>query len=154
MKNSWRKCRLLYKEKSAKELWGATFMRLLHSLQPRRFSRAHGRIAMNKLLWFGLLILILTPSRAKAQSPFDGFWVRDLTTAQLPTKPTKYLLQNGVLRCDICHPPLDVKVDGQDHLIPSDDGCRNIAFHAMSSRQNCTVRIRASQVTRTILWSP
>ena len=83
---------------------------------------------MNKLFWFGLFMLLLAPSRAKAQSPFDGLWLRDLTRAQLPTKPTTSLLQNGVLHCEICRPPLDVKVDGQDHLIPSADACRNIAL--------------------------
>ena len=83
---------------------------------------------MNKLFWFGLFMLLLAPSRAKAQSPFDGFWLRDLTRAQLPKKPTTSLLQNGVLHCEICRPPLDVKLDGQDHLIPSGDACRNTAL--------------------------
>jgi hypothetical protein len=83
---------------------------------------------MNRLFWFGLFMLLLAPSRAKAQSPFDGFWLRDLTRAQLPKKSTTSMLQNGVLHCEICRPPLDVKVDGQDHLIPSGDACRNTAL--------------------------
>lgn len=84
---------------------------------------------MNKLLWFGLLMLLLSPSRGKAQRLFDGFWLMDLPNAQLPTKPVRILLQHGMLHCDICRPPLDVKVDGQDHLIPSGgDACRNIAL--------------------------
>jgi hypothetical protein len=38
---------------------------------------------MNKLFRFGLFMVLLARSRAKAQSPFDGFWLRDLTRAPL-----------------------------------------------------------------------
>lgn len=82
---------------------------------------------MKKLLWIVMLTLFVVPAVVKAQSAFDGFWIMDLTKAQLPTKATTYLLQNGVWHCDICRPPLDIKTDGQDYTIHSGDACREIA---------------------------
>ena len=42
---------------------------------------------MKKLLFFGLLMPLLMPVVAMAQSAFDGTWKVDLSKAQLPKKP-------------------------------------------------------------------
>jgi hypothetical protein len=72
---------------------------------------------MRKLLWFGLLISLLMPSLAMAQSAFDGTWKVDLNQAQLAKKPDVFLLQDGMYHCKTCVPPIDVKADGQDQKV-------------------------------------
>jgi len=72
---------------------------------------------MKKPLWFVLLVSLLTPGLAMAQSAFDGTWKVDLKTAQFPKKPEVYLLQNGMYHCKTCVPPIDIKADGQDQKV-------------------------------------
>ena len=65
----------------------------------------------------GLLVLILfSPLLAFAQSPFDGTWVID-TNAQLPQKPTEYLLAKGMFRCVGCNASPEIKADGHDQKV-------------------------------------
>ncbi len=72
---------------------------------------------MKKLLWFVLLASLLTPGLVMAQSVFDGTWKVDMKTAQFPTKPDVYLLQDGMYHCKTCVPPVDIKADGQDQKV-------------------------------------
>jgi hypothetical protein len=72
---------------------------------------------MKKLLWFGLLVALLMPALAMAQSIFDGTWKGDIKKAQMPKKPDVFLLQDGMFHCKTCVPPVDVKADGQDHKV-------------------------------------
>ena len=72
---------------------------------------------MKKLLWFVLLLALLTPGLAMAQSVFDGTWKVDMKTAQFPTKPDVYLLQNGMYHCKTCVPAIAIKADGQDQKV-------------------------------------
>lgn len=68
---------------------------------------------MKKLLF----LVLLTPLFAWSQTAFDGTWRLDLSKAQLPKKPDKYLLQSGTYKCETCAPPYEVKADGQDHKV-------------------------------------
>jgi hypothetical protein len=72
---------------------------------------------MKKLLWFGLLVVLLMPAVAIAQSAFDGTWKGDITKSQMPKKPDVLLVQDGMYHCKTCVPPVDVKADGQDHKV-------------------------------------
>jgi hypothetical protein len=72
---------------------------------------------MKKPLWFVLLLSVLTPGLAMAQSAFDGTWKVDLKTAQFPTKPDVYLLQDGMYHCKTCVPAIAIKADGQDQKV-------------------------------------
>src|SRR5260370_14285207 len=72
---------------------------------------------MKKPLPFVMLIFLLTPGLAMAQSAFDGTWKVDVKTAQFPTKPDVFLLQDGMYHCKTCVPPIDVKTDGQDQKV-------------------------------------
>lgn len=65
---------------------------------------------MKRLL---LLLGLLLPMFAAAQSPFDGTWKVDLAKSQPPKKPDTWDLQNGMFSCKSCVPPYDVKADGQ-----------------------------------------
>src|ERR1700731_1216394 len=74
--------------------------------------------AMKKLFLVGLLMLLLTPVLAAAQSAFDGTWKIEVNNAQFPKKPDVYLLQDGTYHCKTCVPPVDIKADGQDQKVP------------------------------------
>lgn len=68
---------------------------------------------MRKLLF----VVLLTPLSVWGQTAFDGTWRLDVSQAQLPKKPDKYLLQNATYRCETCAPPFEVKADGQDQKV-------------------------------------
>jgi hypothetical protein len=72
---------------------------------------------MKKLLVFGLLMLLLAPVIAMAQSALDGTWKVDLSKAQMPQKPDVIVLQDGMYHCKTCVPPFDIKADGQDQKV-------------------------------------
>jgi uncharacterized Zn-binding protein involved in type VI secretion len=72
---------------------------------------------MKKLVFGGLLLGLLVPGVAAAQSVFDGTWKIDLSKAQMPKKPDVYLLQNGTWECKTCVPAISVKADGQDQKV-------------------------------------
>ena len=72
---------------------------------------------MKKLFFAGLLMLLLTPVLALAQSAFDGTWKLDMSSVQFPKKPDVYLLQNGMFECSSCVPPISIKADGKDQQV-------------------------------------
>jgi len=72
---------------------------------------------MKKLLLFGLLMSLLMPVLAIAQSAFEGTWKGDISKTQMPKKPDVFLLQDGMYHCKTCVPPIDVKADGQDQKV-------------------------------------
>jgi hypothetical protein len=63
------------------------------------------------------LILLLSPGLLAAQTPFDGTWVANSETAQLPKRPEVYSLQNGVYECESCVPKIKANADGKDYPI-------------------------------------
>ncbi|MGH9512549.1 MAG: hypothetical protein ACRD2U_10490 [Terriglobales bacterium] len=72
---------------------------------------------MKKLFLLGLLVALLMPVSASAQSPFDGTWKADMSTAQMPKKPDVFLLKDGTYECKTCVPVVKVTADGQDHAV-------------------------------------
>src|SRR5487761_9794 len=78
---------------------------------------------MKKLLWFGVVMMLLAPVSVRAQSAFDGTWKVDLKTAKFPKKPDVEVLQNGMYHCKSCVPPINIRADGRDHKIVSEDPC-------------------------------
>lgn len=72
---------------------------------------------MRKLILAASLLALFVPAVAVAQSSLDGTWKFDLKTAQFPTKPDVFVLQDGTYQCKTCIPPIDVKADGEDHKV-------------------------------------
>jgi len=72
---------------------------------------------MKNLFFAGLLALLFVPVVAMAQSPFDGTWKFDASSAQWPAKPDVLLLENGVYECKTCDAPIKVKADGTDQKV-------------------------------------
>ncbi len=65
----------------------------------------------------GLLLLILAPLLASAQSGLDGTWRIDVTKAQIDQKPTIFELKNGMFVCSTCDPKLNIKANGQEQKV-------------------------------------
>lgn len=72
---------------------------------------------MKNLFFAGILASLFLPVVAMAQSPFDGTWKADMSSAQWPMKPNVYLLLNGMYDCKTCVPPIHVKADGTDQKV-------------------------------------
>jgi hypothetical protein len=62
-------------------------------------------------------VLILPPGLTLADSPFDGTWKGDLSTAKVAGKPDSFLLQDGTYSCKTCSPVVKVAADGKDHAV-------------------------------------
>ena len=67
-----------------------------------------------------LLAASLFPIAAFAQSPFDGTWKIDVSTARISQKPTGLLVQDGIYQCTTCTPSLKIAADGNDHPVTGD----------------------------------
>ena len=105
---------------------------------------------MKKRLWFLLLMPLLTPVLAMAQSAFDGTWKIDLNKAQLPTKPDVYLLQDGMYHCKTCVPPVDIKADGQDQKVSGHPYYDTMSIKVVDDR---TIEETDKKVGKTVLTS-
>jgi hypothetical protein len=52
-----------------------------------------------------------------AQSPFDGTWKINMSTAKFSTKPIVFYVAQGWYHCDSCTPVVAVKADGTDQPV-------------------------------------
>jgi hypothetical protein len=89
---------------------------------------------MKKIVPAGLLLALLIPAAAAAQSAFDGTWKVDMKTAQFPAKPDTYLLNNGEYECVTCIPPVKVKADGLDHKVTGHSYYDTVAIKILNDR--------------------
>ncbi len=71
---------------------------------------------MKKRLFPGMLLPLIIPSLATAQTGFAGTWRVDFQSA-MPTKVNVWLLKDGTFRCTSCSPPIEVKADGNDQAV-------------------------------------
>jgi hypothetical protein len=62
-----------------------------------------------------LIAMLFMPGALCAQSPFDGTWVIDSDSVQLPEKPLVYLLSDDTFCCFLTDSK--VKADGNDHKV-------------------------------------
>lgn len=60
-----------------------------------------------------LALWLLSPVASLAQSPFDGIWLIDSNTTQLPQKPAAYLLVKGMFQWA----GTEIKADGTDQKV-------------------------------------
>ena len=92
-----------------------------------------------------LLLLLMSPVAALAQSPFDGTWLLD---PPLPEKPIEYSLAGGTFHCSGCIVTVDVKADGLDHKVPEADYWDTINVQSLDSH---AVEIIAKKAGKTML---
>lgn len=77
-------------------------------------------------------VLLATP--ALAQSPFDGTWKADLSTASVDSKPNEFMLKDGTYSCTTCIPAYSVKADGQFHPVKDRPYWDEVAVSAPDAR--------------------
>ena len=85
---------------------------------------------MRKML---LAMVLFASATLFAQSPFDGTWMTKLDTAQFPTKPDQYSLNNHVYECMTCVPKVAVKADGTDQKTTGHPYYDTIAVHVVNA---------------------
>ncbi|MDR3565717.1 MAG: hypothetical protein P4N59_30355 [Negativicutes bacterium] len=90
---------------------------------------------MKKLFLAVLLMLLLVPVLAFAQSAFDGTWKIDMNKAEFPKKPDVYLLQNGMYECKTCAPAINIKADGQDQTVTGHPYYDTMAIKVVNDHQ-------------------
>jgi len=94
-----------------------------------------------------VILLFLSPAAAFAQSPFDGTWLVNPDTAQLPQKPAVYLLARGKFRCSDCLANTEIQADGQDHRIAETSYLDTLSVHVVDAR---TVELIAKKSGKTM----
>ena len=73
---------------------------------------------MSMLLRTAAAGLLFLAAPAFADSPFDGTWKGDLSTAQSTEPPSRYSIMNGTYRCQTCQPtPYAIPADGAYHRV-------------------------------------
>jgi hypothetical protein len=107
------------------------------------------RKEMRKLIPAGLLLAVLIPAAAAAQSAFDGTWKVDMKTAQFPTKPDSYLLKDGEYDCSTCIPAVRVKADGLDHKVSGHPYYDSVAIKVINDRSVEEIAKRNGKVVTT-----
>jgi uncharacterized ParB-like nuclease family protein len=89
---------------------------------------------MKRYFSAGLILAVLIPVAAVAQSNVDGTWKVDMKTAQFPSKPDVYVTQNGMYNCKTCVPPIEVKADGADHHVTGHPYYDSVAVRIIDAR--------------------
>jgi hypothetical protein len=84
-----------------------------------------------KKLFFAVLLL---PVLAWAQSPFDGTWKIDLSSAKFPEKPETWILQNGMYQESTSVPKINIKADGTDQTVPGAKDYDTMAVKVVDSK--------------------
>src|SRR5438552_2104796 len=72
---------------------------------------------MKSLICGAMLCAVVAPSCAMADSPIDGIWKADLSSAQMPKKPDVFSLKDGMYSCKTCVPAYTIKADGTDQAV-------------------------------------
>jgi len=72
---------------------------------------------MKALICGAMLCAVVAPCSALADSPIDGTWKADVSSAQMPKKPDIFLLKDGMYSCKTCTPAFTIKADGTDQAV-------------------------------------
>ncbi|HEY1613665.1 MAG TPA: hypothetical protein VGF97_08245 [Rhizomicrobium sp.] len=72
---------------------------------------------MKTLIAAGVLAVTVLPVHAMADSPFDGTWKADVSSAQMPKAPDVFVLAGGMYSCKTCAPGYSIKADGTDQAV-------------------------------------
>ena len=100
-----------------------------------------------KRLLFSIIFLPFLPALAAAASPFDGTWVWDATSAQLPDRPDVYVLVQGVYTCKSCVPEITSRADGADHPVSGHPYADSIAVSIVDPHTVKAIYKKGGKVT-------
>ncbi|HEX3432360.1 MAG TPA: hypothetical protein VHT03_15905 [Rhizomicrobium sp.] len=83
---------------------------------------------MKALICGAMLCAVVAPCSALAESPIDGTWKADLSSAQMPKKPDIFVLKDGMYSCKTCTPAYTIKADGTDQAVKGNPYLDTIAI--------------------------
>jgi len=95
-----------------------------------------------------ITLSLLLPAVSFCQSPFDGTWIINQHTAQLPQKPAQLLLNKGMFRCSGCIVNMEIEADGYDHKVAQADYWDTVNVQMVDAH---TVEIIAKKAGKTML---
>jgi hypothetical protein len=104
---------------------------------------------MKSLLMGGIVLGLLAPATAMAQSAFDGTWKADVSSAQMPKKPDVFLLDKGMWSCKTCVPEVNVAADGMDHAVTGHPYYDMVAIKVVDDRTVDETDKKAGKVVTT-----
>src|SRR5215469_1114655 len=90
-----------------------------------------------------LVFLLLSQSGSATQSPFDGTWVIDSDSTQLPQKAAVYLLAKGMFDWS----GTQIKADGHDQKVPESGYWDTVSVRIVDDR---TVEIISKKAGKTM----
>jgi hypothetical protein len=94
-----------------------------------------------------IVLALLIPAIATAQSSFDGTWKTRLDSMQFYGKPDAYQLADGVYDCQSCAPPYKIKADGTDQPVPDHAYLDHEAVNIVSPSSIEIIDKKAGKVT-------
>ena len=94
-----------------------------------------------------LVLVLLLPLFAWAQSSFDGTWKINLSNAQLSQKPLQFQLKDGQYTCSTCVPKVSVKADGSDQKV---QGAKSYDTMAVKQLEDKTVQYTRKKDGKTV----
>ncbi len=86
---------------------------------------------MKLILAATLLSAALVPALALADSPFDGTWKADVSSASRAKKPDIFVLKGGTYTCQTCAPGYTIKADGTDQAVSGHPYYDTVAIKVM-----------------------
>jgi len=92
------------------------------------------------------LFALALPLFAWAQSPFDGTWKFNMSSAQFAEKPDTFVLHNGEYTCPTCTPKITVKADGADHKVAGEKDYDTLAVKQVDDKTVQFTRKKADKV--------
>src|SRR5438093_758016 len=96
--------------------------------------RREGEDIVKRILIGAMMLALLTPTSALAQSAFDGTWKVDFSSGHLPKRPDVYLLKDGMWSCKSCIPPVSVKADATDQPVTGHPYYDSVAIKMVDDR--------------------
>jgi hypothetical protein len=85
---------------------------------------------MRIIIAAGLVGAVLLPAQAFADSPFDGTWKEDTSTAKITQEPDVLLLKDGMYTCKTCVPSYTIKADGSDQPVSGNPYLDTVSVNA------------------------
>lgn len=100
-----------------------------------------------------LLVWMLLPAAAFAQSAFDGTWKQRLDSIKITGKPEVFSIVDGTYLCSSCRHEIKIMADGQDHPLRGDYTLAVTIVDAHTTRNTWKLAGKIVDVT-TITVSP
>jgi hypothetical protein len=97
-----------------------------------------------------MLVWLLLPVAALAQSAFDGTWKQRLDSIRITEKPEVFSIVNGTYICSSTKPEIKIMADGHDHTIMGDYTLAVTIVDAHTTRNTWKLAGKITDVTTSL----